>query len=338
MATLSTSVIAERLESGSPVVRRVSADGTERHRSLESTIDWSYQLLEEEPRTLLRYLSVFANGFTVEAASQMSDADDPVGVLTQLVEKSLVVFDHDATRYRILEPIRAFARKRLEAAGEDDRAGDRHLKWCAAFAASLRTGRSAKEAHELFDRELDNFRIALAWGAAHATAAGVDLAEVVQVPVEAMEKEPPAPTFSEAPGPGWEWEAVVEADRNHYDRVELEVAEAFPLDVPPRRFPLTGEVVRIGRRRGSGGPVPEIDLSSAPQDPGISREHALLIRQGDSWAIVDDKSTNGVFLNESVARLPQAKVIGLGDGDRLRLGAWTAVTIRRVAGQDHLAI
>jgi predicted ATPase/class 3 adenylate cyclase len=330
MATLSTSVIAERLESGSPVGQRVSADGTERHRSLESTIDWSYQLLDEEARTLLRYLSVFANGFTIDAARRISDAADPVGVLTQLVEKSLVVFDHDATRYRILEPIRAFARKRLEAAGEDDRAGERHLKWCAAFAASLRTGHTAKETHELFDRELDNFRIALAWGAAHATAQGVNLAEVVQVPVEAMENEPPAPTFTGSPGPGWEWEAVVEADHDHYDRVELEVVEAFPLDVPARRFPLTGEVVRIGRRRGSGGPVPEIDLSSAPQDPGISREHALLIRQDDGWAIVDDKSTNGVFLNDSVERLPQAKVIRVGDGDRLRLGAWTAVTIRRV--------
>jgi predicted ATPase/class 3 adenylate cyclase len=336
MATLSTSVIVERLESGSPLVQRVSADATQRHRSLESTIDWSYQLLDEEARTLLRYLSVFANGFTVEAAGQMSDAADPVGVLTRLVEKSLVVFDDDATRYRILEPIRAFARKRLEAAGEYNRAGDRHLKWCAAFAASLRTGHSVKEAHELFDRELDNFRIALAWGAAHATGQGVDLAEVVQVPVEAMEEEPPAPTSGGAPGPGWEWEVVVEADRDHYDRVELETAEAFPPGVPLRRFPLTGEVVRIGRRWGSGGPVPEIDLSGHPQDPGISREHALLIRQDDSWAIVDDKSTNGVFLNDSVERLPQAKVIRLSDGDRLRLGAWTAVTINRVAGDDHL--
>jgi pSer/pThr/pTyr-binding forkhead associated (FHA) protein len=163
----------------------------------------------------------------------------------------------------------------------------------------------------------------------------VDLAEVVQVPVETMEKEPPAPAISGVPGPAWEWEAVVEADRGHYDRVDLEVAEAFPSDVPVRRFPLTGEVVRIGRRRGSGEPVPEIDLSSAPQDPGISREHALLIRQDAGWAIVDDKSTNGVFLNDSLERLPQARVIGLADGDRLRIGAWTALTIRRVAGEGR---
>ena len=182
VASLSPSVVAERLSDRPQILRTGSDRGSDRHRNLEATVDWSYQLLDEESRRLLRFLSVFANGFTLDAARAVSEAADPVAVLAKLVDKSLVVWDPDASRYRILETIRAFARTRLDAAGEADIAGARHLAWCARLADGLKTSsRTAGryEAYDLFDRELDNFRLALVWAADHSSPDGVRLADAV---------------------------------------------------------------------------------------------------------------------------------------------------------------
>jgi predicted ATPase/DNA-binding SARP family transcriptional activator len=182
VASLSPSVVAERLGDRPQILRAGSDRGSTRHRNLEATVDWSYQLLDEESRRLLRFLSVFANGFTLDAARAVSEAADPVAVLTKLVDKSLVVWDPDASRYRILETIRAFARTRLDEAGEADVAGARHLAWCAHLADGLKmSARTAGryEAYDLFDRELDNFRVALVWAADHSSADGLRLAGAV---------------------------------------------------------------------------------------------------------------------------------------------------------------
>ena len=110
-----------------------------RHRTLDATVDWSYRLLDEEARALLRRLSVFANGFTIDAARAVSDAPDAVALLSSLVDKSLIIWDPDASRYRMLESIRAFVRARLEEAGEADAAAARHLAWYASLADSFKT-------------------------------------------------------------------------------------------------------------------------------------------------------------------------------------------------------
>jgi pSer/pThr/pTyr-binding forkhead associated (FHA) protein len=88
--------------------------------------------------------------------------------------------------------------------------------------------------------------------------------------------------------------------------------------------------MRIGRRRGqSGEPTPEIDLTGVPQDPGISRLHAVLERRPDGgYAIRDLGSTNGTTLNDDPVPLGQETAVQLADGDRIRLGAWTTITVR----------
>ena len=121
--TLALTTIAERLRIGLTVEKSSRQPAGDRHRTLEATVDWSYRLLDADARRFLRFLSVFANGFSVDAAGAVSDADDPVVMLTRLVDRSLVVWDPDATRYRLLETIRAFARARLEESGEVDLAG-----------------------------------------------------------------------------------------------------------------------------------------------------------------------------------------------------------------------
>jgi predicted ATPase/DNA-binding SARP family transcriptional activator len=142
--------------------------GPERHRTLEAMLDWSWELLGDEERQVLRRLSVHADGCTLAAAAAVggdaaaasvpgthdgSDGADVVGgadtadafderhagvadTLGRLVEQSLVVADHHraGTRYRLLETVAAYAADRLVEAGERDAVRRRHLDWYVAVA------------------------------------------------------------------------------------------------------------------------------------------------------------------------------------------------------------
>jgi pSer/pThr/pTyr-binding forkhead associated (FHA) protein len=129
------------------------------------------------------------------------------------------------------------------------------------------------------------------------------------------------------------WSAVVTTDRAYYDRIQAEKGLSgsdlpFPARMTERRFALSGKQMRIGRRSTARGTEPEIDLSEPPVDPGISRLHALLLpAPGGFWAVLDPGSANGTLLNGR--EIPPGDLIPLRDGDRINLGAWTAITIRR---------
>ena len=129
------------------------------------------------------------------------------------------------------------------------------------------------------------------------------------------------------------WSVVVTSDRVYYDRMQLKrglngPAVAFPSFSTERRFQLNGKQMRIGRRSAARGVEPEIDLSGPPVDPGISRLHALLLPASDgSWAVLDPGSANGTLLNGR--EIVPGDLIPLHDGDRINLGAWTAITLRR---------
>ena len=137
----------------------------------------------------------------------------------------------------------------------------------------------------------------------------------------------PTPTTSSS------WYAVIAADRGYFQTSGVDTGRfCFPAG-PARRVPLAGESVRIGRRSESRGITPEIDLSDPPADPGVSREHARLLAQPDgTWAVVDDGSLNGTFVNGGDQRIVAAQQTPLADGDRVQLGLWTTITLRR---DDH---
>jgi predicted ATPase/DNA-binding SARP family transcriptional activator len=349
VSTMALSTIAARLTAGLTVEKAGVHLATDRHRTLEATVDWSYRLLDSDAQRLLRFLSVFANGFTVDAAGAVSDGDDPIAVLTTLVDKSLVVWDPDAARYRLLETIRAFARNRLEESGELDVAGSRHLAWCAAFADSLKIGRNPDESYELFGRELDNFRVALRWAASHSSGAApgsgeplaaspdetasdaARLADAIHQPLPGSPEEASSGLIPADATPSWE--IVVTPDRGFFDRMDSE-GVAFPDSAGERRFALSEDLLTIGRR--AHGVVPEIDLSSPPTDTGVSRQHAMLLKQPDGgWSIVDPGSTNGIYLNDADQALPLGRTTSLEDGDQVHIGAWTTITIRRVAASAN---
>ena len=127
-----------------------------------------------------------------------------------------------------------------------------------------------------------------------------------------------------------EWEAVTAADRTQFDRNAPD-GLLFPSAYSQRTFPLSTDAVRIGRgHQRPGAPPPEIDLSTAPEDPGISHMHAVLRRQADgSYAVLDLGSTNGTLLNEDPSPLAAGVEAPLANGDVIRVGAWTTVTVRR---------
>ncbi len=141
------------------------------------------------------------------------------------------------------------------------------------------------------------------------------------------------PQLATPTGTGAAWIAVVTADRVYYDSVRAAGgpdagAISFPAYCPERRFRLSGAEVRVGRRSVSRGIDPEIDLTGPPADPGVSRLHVVLIEAPDgTWSVVDPGSENGTLVNGN--EIPQGQAVPLHDGDRIHLGAWTALTITR---------
>jgi hypothetical protein len=143
------------------------------------------------------------------------------------------------------------------------------------------------------------------------------------------------PSSASAPGTDAHvtWTAVVAADRAYYDQVRAASgsegeAIGFPAYYAERRFRLAGTQMRIGRRSVSRGLEPEIDLTGPPVDPGISRLYAVLIAGLDSgWAVLDPGSANGTLVNGTEVRIGDQ--VPLHDGDRINLGAWTAITVHR---------
>ncbi len=127
------------------------------------------------------------------------------------------------------------------------------------------------------------------------------------------------------------WCAVITPDRDYFETAgEAAQGFTFPASSPPRRVTLTGPSVHIGRHSRSRAITPEIDLSVPPADPCVSREHARLLTQPDgSWAVVDDGSENGTYLNGGVTPIPINQPIPLADGDRVHLGVWTTITLCR---------
>ncbi|MDQ2791168.1 MAG: phosphopeptide-binding protein [Pseudonocardiales bacterium] len=136
-----------------------------------------------------------------------------------------------------------------------------------------------------------------------------------------------------APPPSWC--AVIAPDRDYFEGSRTDSERfTFPASSPARSVALRGELARIGRRSGSRGTIPEIDLSDPPADPGVSREHARLLAQPDgTWAVIDDGSTNGTYVNGGSQRIPAHQQIALADGDHVHLGVWTTITVRR--DSDH---
>ena len=139
-----------------------------RHDSLGASLEWSYRLLGDRAQQLFRRLSVFAGGFTVEAASAVAAPDLSEEMVRDLLDsleaKSLTVAmpgDRDAERWTLLETVSEYAAHRLSLADEEDETNARHLVWFGHYASQADELLAEADGHRLIDRETANLRRAL---------------------------------------------------------------------------------------------------------------------------------------------------------------------------------
>jgi len=173
---LSVDQIAARLDDRFRLLTGGSRTALPRHQTLQALIDWSHDLLSEAERVLLRRLSVFAGGWTLEAAEAVC-AGDGIGtgeildLLSGLVERSLVLLERRSAepRYRMLDTIRQYARLKNLEAGEAEPARTHHLLYFLRLVEEADTGLRGHEQAGWLDRlesEHDNLRAALDWSQA----------------------------------------------------------------------------------------------------------------------------------------------------------------------------
>jgi predicted ATPase/transcriptional regulator with XRE-family HTH domain/Flp pilus assembly protein TadD len=165
-----------------------------RHQTLRATVEWSYELLSQPERLLFRRLSVFAGGWTLEAAEEICgldgfEAEETLDLLHELVNKSLVIVEEESEppsvidqpsrrqlRFKLLETLREYGWEQLAKAGqtEGDALQDRHLAFFANQAEQIAprlSGKTAEAGFDLLEIERDNLRRALNWCLSDVSAA-----------------------------------------------------------------------------------------------------------------------------------------------------------------------
>jgi predicted ATPase/class 3 adenylate cyclase len=168
---LSVKAIDARLDDRFRLLTRGDQTALPRQQTLRALIDWSYDLLTEEERAVLRHLAVFAGGWTLEAAGAVAasgtvDEASVLNPLTQLVEKSLVTLDPSGERYRLLDTVRQYAQERLQQSGDETQARTRHLQFYVRLAEEARPKlRGAEQGEWLsrLDAERENLLTAHGW-------------------------------------------------------------------------------------------------------------------------------------------------------------------------------
>jgi predicted ATPase/class 3 adenylate cyclase len=168
---LSVETIAARLNDRFRLLAGGDRTALPRQQTLRALIDWSFDLLTERERVLLRRLAVFAGGWTLAAAEAVGAGGDVAEVdvldlLTRLVEKSLVALEPEGARYRLLETVRQYAQERLDESDDGDATRIRHLRYFLALAERARpqlVGPEQGASLSRLDLERENFLAAHAW-------------------------------------------------------------------------------------------------------------------------------------------------------------------------------
>jgi predicted ATPase/class 3 adenylate cyclase len=171
--SLSVHQISAHLDERFRLLTGGSRTALARHQTLRGLIDWSYSLLSDAERTVLRRLSVFVGGWTLAAGEAVGaghgvDRDQMVELLARLVDKSLVLMDEEGPdgRYRLLETIRQYGLDKLAETTEAEVVRDRHRDFYVAFAEDAEgqlRGREQVAGLKRLEFDHDNLRTALRW-------------------------------------------------------------------------------------------------------------------------------------------------------------------------------
>jgi predicted ATPase/DNA-binding CsgD family transcriptional regulator/transcriptional regulator with XRE-family HTH domain len=189
---LSAEQIAQRLDEGQLRLMGGSRTAPLRHQTLAATIEWSYDLLQPAERMLFDSLSVFAGGWTLDAAEAICAGAlggqwrlEMLDRLTRLVDASLVVAEeHDrAVRYRQLDTLRAYASERLQASDPAEAVRACHATYYLELAEPLAQQSDGPQHSgwmQVVEKEFDNLRAALNWLADHDAARALRLAVAIE--------------------------------------------------------------------------------------------------------------------------------------------------------------
>lgn len=172
--SLSVEQIATRLEDRFRLLTGGSRSALPRQQTLRALVDWSYNLLQDREKALLRRLSVFAGGWTLDAAEfvvedELLESWEVLDLLSSLIDKSLVSFypSRGGDRYRLLETVKRYGRDKLVESGEETHVVQRHVEWfsrLAAEAGSWARGPRQKEWLQRLSEENENL-----WSALHTS-------------------------------------------------------------------------------------------------------------------------------------------------------------------------
>jgi predicted ATPase/DNA-binding CsgD family transcriptional regulator/DNA-binding XRE family transcriptional regulator len=170
MKILTVDQLIQRLESGMEILHRASSSVPSRQQTLKATIDFSYMMLTEAERVMFRRASVFAGGWTLEAAERVTVGEpltshDVLWLLERLIDRSLVVGEEREGTLRQSMPhtVREYAHDRLRESGEEDRVQRRHFDWLLDNVKSVNPDTLSAREIASNGLELDNLRSAWGW-------------------------------------------------------------------------------------------------------------------------------------------------------------------------------
>lgn len=187
--SLAVRQIAERLDDRFKLLTLGSRTSPARQQTLLATLDWSYGLLSVEEQTVLRRLSVFAGGWTLEAAEAVCSGEEVQSLevldfLTSLMDRSFVttMSSSGENRYVMLETVREYAKQRLAKSGEQSKIHQNHAQTFLQIAqGKVKSGswlfwpQDVNSVNQL-EVEHDNFRAALSWSVNNDPETAVQLA------------------------------------------------------------------------------------------------------------------------------------------------------------------
>ena len=287
--------IAARLDDRFRLLTGGSRTALPRQQTLRALVDWSYSLLEDAERVLLRRLSVFVGGWTLEAAEAVCvDAgqddilpNDILDLLTHLVNKSLVVLDEQAAepRYRMLETIRQYAREKLLESDETNTIRDRHLSFCLRLAEDAEPHLSGPTQAVWFarlEKDYTNLRSAYEWSLQESDAAlGMRLATALD-------------TFWNVRGPALEGLDWLVRTVSRPEAAAPSLVRARALFATARVLGLMAELVRSNRYAEES-----LSISRALEyRPGVAR---ALFQLGMNARFQGDLKTSKQLIEQSLA-------------------------------------
>jgi predicted ATPase/class 3 adenylate cyclase len=288
VATMTIADIAAGLDDRFRLLASGRRRAVERHQTLRSTLEWSYQLLAEPERRLLRRLGVFAGGFTFDALHVVVSDPDVDETLGSLVRKSLVQFNRGAGRYRLLETIRAYALERLAESGEADTLGRAHAEWIATLVDHPIEDLLTVVDLRCIRIEMDNWREAVNYAVTNDDALlarrlcfsvlGADLPETARWAETALAM----PGISAVPGAHWLLYPLLQdaanvMDADNLDR-RLEAFSAGASDETERAWLAPQRTVLAALR----GDDPLLPITAALEMEGLSDIQTSLLSMFDS--------------------------------------------------------